>query len=258
MPAISRAIVRPPGRIFAKGLTSASLGAPDFVRALEQHASYCDAFERRGVEVAALEPSDAFPDSTFVEDVAVIVGGRALLTRPGAPTRRGETDLIGAALRARFSDVGQIESPGTLDGGDVCETEDRCYVGISSRTNPSGAEQFARWLERAGKRTEIVDIRRIRGLLHLKSAMAYVGRDTFVIAPPLRTHPAFLDVDAVLVDEKETYAADCLAVNDAVFVPAGFPRLAAALRARGFTLVELDMSEFEKMDGGLSCLSLRF
>ena len=258
MPAISRAIVRPPGSTFANGLTTASLGAPVVDLAREQHAVYRDALRRCGVEIAELPPSNAFPDSTFVEDVAVIVDGHALLTRPGAPSRRGEVDLISDELRSRFRGVAQIEAPGTLDGGDVCEADDRCYVGISDRTNANGAEQFGRWLMSIGRRTEIVDIRSIHGLLHLKSAMAFVGDGTFVIAPPLLGHAAFVARDAIRVSERETYAANCIRVNDAVIAAAGFPGVANALRDRGFTVVELDMSEFEKMDGGLSCLSLRF
>lgn len=258
MPAFSRAIVRPPGPTFSRGLTTAGLGEPDLSLALVQHAAYRRALEAAGVELIELPASDAFPDATFVEDVAVVVDGHLLLTRPGAASRRGEIELIRDTLCALFERPAAIEAPGTLDGGDVCDAGDRLYVGVSARTNPSGAEQLARWAEPIGKRTEIIDIRRLPGLLHLKSALAYVGEATFLVAPPLRDHPGLGRTDVIPVDASEAYAANCIEVNGTVFVPARFPGVAAALRARGFELVALEMSEFEKMDGGLSCLSLRF
>jgi len=257
MPAFTRAIVRPPGSTFAKGLTSASKGAPDVSLARTQHAAYRDALRRCGIDVIELPPSDEFPDATFVEDVAVIVDGDALLTRPGAPTRRDEVGLVRDRIGALFASVGEVAAPGTLDGGDVCDSGHLCYVGISERTNEAGAQQLGRWLESIGRRAVSVDIRPIPGLLHLKSAIAYVG-GTFVVASSMRDHPALSGLPAIYVDDDETYAANCVEINDKVFVAAGFAGLTSALQTRGFDVVALDMSEFEKMDGGLSCLSLRF
>ena len=257
MPAITRAIVRPPGSTFAKGLTSASKGAPDVSLALEQHAAYRGALQRCDVDVIELPPSDDFPDATFVEDVAVIIDGHAILTRPGAPSRQDEVGLMRDRLVALFPLAGEIVAPGTLDGGDVCDTPDVCYIGVSDRTNEAGAEQLGRWLQAIGRRAVKVDIRPAGGLLHLKSAIAFVG-DTFVVAPSMRDHPALRDKPAIYVDDNEAYAANCIEINGRVFVAAGFPRFASALEAHGFEIVTLEMSEFEKMDGGLSCLSLRF
>ena len=257
MPAFTRAIVRPPGLTFANGLTSASKGAPDLSRALAQHAAYRDALRRCGVDVVELPPSDEFPDSTFVEDVAVIIDGHAILTRPGASSRRGEVALIRDTIAARFPRFDRIVEPGTLDGGDVCDAGDRCLIGISDRTNEAGVEQFGRWLGTFAKPSVAVDIRKIPGLLHLKSAIAFVN-GTFVIAQLARTLPALAGEPAVNVDDDEAYAANCVEINGKVLVAAGYPRFASALKGRGHDIVELDMSEFEKMDGGLSCLSLRF
>jgi len=257
MPAITRAIVRPPGSTFAKGLTSASKGAPDVSLALEQHAAYCGALRRCGVDIVALPPSTDLPDATFVEDVAVIVDGNALLTRPGAPIRQGEVGLIRDRIAALFGRVGEIFAPATLDGGDVCESGDLCYVGISEGTNEAGAEQLASWLASIGKRAVAIDIRSDPQLLHLKSGIAFLS-GTFVVTSSMRDHPALAGEPAIFVDADEAYAANCVEINGRVFVAAGFPRLTAALKARGFDIVALDMSEFEKMDGGLSCLSLRF
>ena len=257
MPAFTRAIVRPPGPTFAKGLTSAGKGAPDLSSALAQHSAYRDALRRCGVDVIELPTSDAFPDATFVEDVAVIVDGHPMLTRPGAPSRRDEVGLIRDKVAALFPRYEAIAAPGTLDGGDVCEAGDRCFVGISDRTNEAGADQFGRWLGSLGRRLVKVDIRSIRGLLHLKSAMAFVD-GVFIVAPVARALPALSGEPSIYVKDDDTYAANCVEINGRVLVAAGFPRLTAELKERGLDVIELDMSEFEKMDGGLSCLSLRF
>jgi len=257
MPVIRRAIVRAPGSTFQNGLTSAGKGAPDVSVALVQHAAYRDALRRCGVDVIELPPSDDFPDATFVEDVAVIVDGNAILTRPAAPSRRDEVGLMRDRIGELFSHVTEIVAPGTLDGADVCDTGDTCYIGISDRTNEAGAEQLGDRLESIGRRVINVDIRPIPRLLHLKSAIAFV-RDAFVIASSMRDHLALARERAIFVDNDETYAANCIEINGRVFVAAGFPRIASALKARGFDVITLEMSEFEKMDGGLSCLSLRF
>ncbi|HET9341435.1 MAG TPA: arginine deiminase family protein [Candidatus Eremiobacteraceae bacterium] len=257
MPTFTRAIVRPPGPTFAKGLTSATKGAPDLSVARAQHAAYRDALRHCGVEVMELPPSDAFPDATFVEDVAVIVDGHPMLTRPGAPSRRDEVGLIRDKIAALFERYDAIAAPGTLDGGDVCEAGDRYFVGISDRTNEAGADQLGRLLKSIGKRMVKVDIRSARGLLHLKSAIAFVD-GVFVVAPVARELTALSGEPAIYLDEDDTYAANCVEINGRVLVAAGFSRVTAKLKGRRLDVVELEMSEFEKMNGGLSCLSLRF
>ena len=251
------AIARSPGRTFAQGLTSAALGAPDMNLTLEQHRAYCSALVATGVIVALLDADDAFPDSTFVEDTAIIAGGRAIVTRPGAASRAGETTAIRTALSAWFESIDAIEAPGTVDGGDVCEADDGVYVGLSHRTNREGAEQLAAWLKRDGIATTVVDIRDLDEILHLKSGIAYLGDDTFVAIEALRSRvdlPGRIIVPAA----EENYAANCVRVNDVVLFPSGYPRLQEALVRAGFKPALLDVSEYRKMDGGLSCLSLRF
>ncbi|MFI5389541.1 MAG: hypothetical protein ACHQY2_07445, partial [Candidatus Eremiobacterales bacterium] len=176
---------------------------------------------------------------------------------PERPCRRDEVGLIRDKIAALFDHYDAIAAPGTLDGGDVCEAGDRCFVGISDRTNEAGADQLGRWLESLGKRMEKVDIRSIRGLLHLKSAIAFVN-GMFVVAPIARALPPLSGEPAIYIGDDETYAAKCVEINGRFLVAAGFPRVSAALKGRGLTVIELQMSEFEKMDGGLSCLSLRF
>jgi len=258
MPTFTRAIVRPPADTFANGLTSASLGPPDFKKAREQHRAYRQALERAGLRVVELEESREFPDATFVEDVAVLTGSAAMLTRPGAQSRRGEVGLIRDALSQCHLLLSEITAPGTLDGGDVCDADEHFLIGLSARTNVEGAEQLASWLSTNGRTSTIVDVRAIDALLHFKSGFAYIGDDTMVAVGDLSDHPAFRQYRMVPVVPEEAHAANCVRINDRVLVPAGNPTLTRALEGLGYTLEIIDVSEFQKMDGGLSCLSLRF
>ena len=252
-----RALVRPPGQTFAAGLTSAGLGVPDLARALDQHAAYCRALERCGLEVVRLEPDSGHPDSTFVEDAALVVGDRALLTRPGAASRRGEVAALAPALSRYFPRLGRIEAPGTLDAGDVCETERLVLVGRSQRTNDEGIRQLAAWLAPAGLPLAVIEVRDLPGCLHLKSGLAHLGENRLAVVDELSSHPALAGFQRIRVEAAEAYAANCVRVNDRVLIADGHPRLRAALEALGYALEALDMSEYRKMDGGLSCLSLR-
>ncbi len=254
----SRALVRMPGNTFAQGLTSSALGSPDLDKVLAQHRAYRSALRDAGVEVTVLEADDAFPDSTFVEDTAIVARGHAIITLPGAKSRAGETMPIRTALARHFDDIASIVSPGTLDGGDVCECDDRVFVGISHRTNRDGAEQLAAWLGHAGIDTVFVDIRDLDDILHLKSGMSYLGDGIFVVDEALRSRIPLDAADAIVPAPSEAYGANCVRVNDVVLLAAGYPRLQEAIEKRGLHVVTLDMSEYRKMDGGLSCLSIRF
>ena len=255
----THAIVRPPARNFAGGLTTVDLGRPDVDLALRQHAAYCEALERHGCAVAALPADERFPDSTFVEDTALILPGLgAILTRPGAASRAGEVDAIAGALLMHFPTVSQIEGPGTLDAGDVCEAGDHVFIGISHRTNANGAAQLAIWLQQFGITSSTVDIRGIDTILHLKSGIAAIEPRRLVLIEALAEHPAFAGHDIVRVPAGEEYGGNCVRVNDVIFVSSGQPVFDARLRSLGYRLEVLDMSEYRKMDGGLSCLSLRF
>jgi dimethylargininase len=251
------AIVRPPADSFAQGLTTAGLGVPDLSLALSQHAAYCAALEQLGVRVTALPPDAAFPDSTFVEDTAVVTAQGAIVARPGAPSRAGEVAAIRRVLEARFGSVAAIASPGTLDGGDICQADGSFFIGLSDRTNEEGARQLAEWLGRLGYDSSIIDIRGNGALLHLKSGIAWLGGGDLVVAEALVDHPALAGHRRIVVPADETYASNCVRVNDAVLLAAGFPAVAADVAALGHRVVTLDMSEFRRMDGGLSCLSLR-
>jgi dimethylargininase len=145
-----------------------------------------------------------------------------------------------------------------LDGGDICEAGKHFFIGVSRRTNEEGARQLAAFLTRDGFTTSFVDIREMRSILHLKSGTAWVGEGKLVVMEELAGREEFRGYELIRVAPEESYAANCVRVNDYVLIPAGFPKIAAELVARGFGIMEIEVSEFRKMDGGLSCLSLRF
>ena len=264
----TKAIVRPPSANFAEGLTTAALGAPDYRRALEQHGAYCDALERCGLTLIRLDADPEYPDSCFVEDTAVLVNvpdanghGRrlAVLTRPGAASRAGETESMSAVLKhlLREPAIYHIEPPGTLDGGDVCEAGDHYFIGVSARTNESGAEQLAKFLAAHGYTSSLIDIRGT-ALLHLKSGLAHLSDNRLVASEAIAGRQELSGFALVPVPRGEEYAANCVRVNDRVLVASGFERFESTLNGLGHQTIVLAMSEFQKMDGGLSCLSLRW
>jgi len=261
----TRAIVRPPAPSFAEGLTTAGLGAPDYELAIKQHEAYCAALERCGLALTRLEPDQDYPDSTFVEDVAIVTDAFAILTRPGAPSRAGEVESMQETLANFFEKVFEIEAPGTLDGGDICQAGDHFFIGISKRTNEAGASQLGEFLKQSGYASTLIDIRKsvpgaraTGSLLHLKSGIAYLGDNRLVIVESLTSQKDFAGYNLVRVDQAESYAANCIRVNNHVIIASGYPKFAAQLQELGYQTIALDMSEFRKMDGGLSCLSLRF
>jgi len=254
----TRAIVRPPTDNFADGLTSVALGQPDFALAQRQHANYCAALERCGLKLTRLAAEPDFPDATFVEDTAIVTPDFAILTRPGAASRLGEVERVAGPLRRSFARVHALAAPGTLDGGDVCQADRHFFIGLSERTNEEGARQLGALLEQEGFSSSCVDIRGIGGILHLKSGMSYLGERRVVLIDALADHPAFHGYEIVRIAPAENYAANFLNINSNVIVSAGYPKFAASMRAFGNPVIELDMSEFRKMDGALSCLALRF
>ena len=255
---LTNAIVRPPGTDFAEGLTTVDMGAPVLEKAVEQHERYCEALQRCGLILTRLEAALSYPDSTFVEDTAILTDRCAILTRPGANSREGEVPSIKEVLVRFYPSFHVITPPGTLDGGDVCQAGDHFFIGISGRTNEEGARQLAGFLEQERYTATCIDIRRIESILHLKSGLAYLGGNRLVVIDVLGEQEAFRRYDVVRVEAVENYAANCVRVNDHVLLAAGYPVLLNTLRSFGYPVVTLEMSEFQKMNGGLSCLSLRF
>jgi dimethylargininase len=254
----THAIVRPPAATFAAGITSSGLGPPNLTLALEQHEAYCRTLERLGLSLSRLDADTGFPDSTFVEDTAIVTSRGAVLTRPGAPSRAGEVASLGSALRLWFPDVDRIVATGTVDGGDVCEAGEHFFIGRSRRTNAEGAAQLAAWLSRRGLGSSIIDIRDMPGLLHLKTGVSWLGERRLLAIGSLARHEAFRQWEIVRVPDGEEYAANGIRVNAALLVARGFPATSALLGELGYEVVALEMSEYRKMDGGLSCLSVRW
>ncbi|MGA7107550.1 MAG: arginine deiminase family protein [Terracidiphilus sp.] len=252
------AIARIPGTNFADGLTTVDLGVPAYDRVLAQHSSYCDALRTCGLSVTTLEADLRHPDSTFVEDTAILTPRGAILTRPGAATRAGEVEAIHPAINRFYPSTRSIQAPGTVDGGDICEAEHHFFIGLSHRTNEDGARQLAAHLTDLGYTSSTIDVREITTILHLKSGLSYIGEKTLVVMEEMAEMEAFHKFDQIRVSPEETYAANCVRVNQRVLAAAGFPRFTADLETHGFDPLILEMSEFRKMDGGLSCLSLRF
>jgi dimethylargininase len=257
----TRAIVRTPASNFSEGLTSADggvgFGTPQFERAVEQHAAYCAALAQCGLTLTRLPPDPNYPDSTFVEDTAILTERCAVITRPGALSRRGEVMNISNVVANFYPALLSIQAPGTLDGGDVCQAANHFFVGLSERTNEAGAKQLAELLAPFGYTSSFVDIRRIYNLLHLKSGLAYLDDNCLVVTEALG-HEAFPEYELIHVNSNEEYAANCIRVNDHVLLAAGYQSFAQTLIGLGYQTIALEMSEFQKMDGGLSCLSLRF
>ena len=251
---LTRAILRLPGPDFASGITTASLGAPDLSRMLAQHAAYADALRAAGLEVEVLDALPGFPDAYFVEDVAVVVPELAVVARPGATSRRGEEDEIVPVLAAHRAVV-RLEHPATLDGGDVLVIDRTVFIGLSARTNEEGARQLARLLEPRGYRSRTVPV--VSGL-HLKSSLNPVGNETLLVSPRIADRPELRPYRRIVVEAGDEAACNSLLVNGTLLTPAGFPKVRRQLAAAGLRTIELDVSEARKMDGGLTCLSLRF
>lgn len=251
------AIVQPPSDSYAAGITTSTLGAPDVALARAQHAAYCTALQRLGVTVTALPSDAAFPDATFVEDTAVVTPHGAIIARPGATSRAGEVTAMRGVLEMKLGAVAAITDPGTLDGGDICQAGRHFFIGLSQRTNDEGARQLAHWLAQSGYTASTIDIRDNSALLHLKSGISWLGDNIVVVTDALANHPALRDYTKLVTSAAESYAANCVRVNDAVLMAKGYPDIAKRVAATGREVVVLDVSEFEKMDGGLSCLSVR-
>lgn len=251
----TRAIVRTPGRSMINGLSTAGLGLPDYEKALAQHAAYVEALETCGLGVTVLPPDERFPDSTFVEDVALLTPVCAIITRPGAPSRRGETAAMCAVLQEHYEQIEEIQPPGTVEAGDIMMVGKHFYIGLSQRTNAEGAQQMIEILEKYGFSGSTVPLKE---MLHLKSGVSYLENNRLLAAGEFQTAEVFQGFDILPVPEEEQYAANSLWVNGTVLTPAGFPRTRELIERAGYPVLEVDVSEFRKLDGGLSCLSLRF
>ena len=237
------------------GISRAGLGTPDYRKALAQHADYIEALKECGLQVTVLPADENFPDSTFVEDVALMTPHCAILTNPAVPTRTLETQSLLVTIREFYADIEIIEVPGTVEGGDIMMVGERFYIGLSERTNPTGAAQMIAILERYGMRGSVVDL---TGVLHLKTGLGYLENNNLLACGEFLSKPEFQRYNLLQVDPEEAYAANSVWVNGTVLTPKGFLKTRTLIASAGYKVREVDVSEFQKLDGGLSCLSLRF
>jgi len=237
------------------GLSSASLGKPDYQKALLQHADYVAALRECGLLVTVLPPDESFPDSTFVEDVALMTPHCAIITNPGTPSRNLETRSMFEVIRRFYTDIEIIQSPGTVEAGDIMMVGDDYYIGISGRTNVAGADQVIAILQRFGLHGSMMELDEV---LHLKTGLGYLENNKLLACGEFLEKPEFQEFELLIVDADEAYAANSVWINDTVLTPSGFPKTSLMIESAGYKVREVDVSEFQKLDGGLSCLSLRF
>jgi dimethylargininase len=226
--------------------------AIDVALARRQHAAYEQALRDAGCDVRQLPELPGHPDAVFVEDTAVVLDEVAVITRPGADSRRGETASMAEALSA-WRELARIEPPGTLDGGDVLRLDRVLYVGASARSNADGIAGLARLLMPFGYRVEAVPL---RGCLHLKSAVTPVAPGRLLLNPDWVDACRFPGWEPVMIDPGEPHAANVLRIGDAVICPMSCPRTAGRLQRLGLDVREVDMSETEKAEGGVTCCSV--
>lgn len=255
MARFKNAIVKRPCKNMIHGLSTAGLGTPDYEKALKQHDVYIKALQKCGLEVTILDADERFPDSVFIEDIALLTTKCAIVTLPGAPSRMAENDGIENVLGQFYQHVEFIVPPGTIDGGDIMMVGDHFYIGLSDRTNEAGARQMIAILEKVGLTGTTIAI---KDVLHLKTGVAYLENKTLLISKKMASLKAFDEYNKIIVDEHEAYAANSVWINGKVLVPAGYSKTAAQIEGAGYEIISVDVSEYQKLDGGMSCLSLRF
>ena len=251
-------IVKRPCKAMIEGITSApELGKPDYELALKQHDAYIEALKSCGVEVKVLPADEAYPDSCFVEDPAVLTRKCAIITNPGAESRNGEVQAMIPVIKEYYPEglIEYIKSPGTLEGGDVMMVGDHFYVGRSHRTNEEGIRQFIAILNKYGMTGSEVPLEKV---LHLKTGVNYIENNNMLVSGEFIDKPDFEKYNKIVVPEEESYGANCIWVNDTVIVAEGYPTVLAEVEKAGYKTIIVDTSEYRKLDGGLSCLSLRF
>lgn len=249
------AIVRKPGSSAIHGLREHDGPGPSYDGLIAEHEAYVAALEGVGLAVEVLPPLEEFPDSMFVEDPAFVFEGHAILLRPGTATRVEEAERIGPALRENFASVHSLER-GFCDGGDILVVPGRVLVGLSSRTDREGARAFIGQLAAIGLSGEIVVPP--AGVLHLKTGCSLVDEETVLVSEAIAASGLFEGMQTIVVPDEEAPAANVLRINSMLLANAQFPRTLDLLDRHGARLLPLDTQEINRIDAGLSCMSLRW
>ena len=251
----TRALTRKPAETCVDGLRAVDTGAPDFDAFKADHEAYLDALRAAGAEVTVLDPLPAYPDSVFVEDAALCLPEAAILMRPGAPSRFGEAAAIAPDLTRLYPRVVALPGDGRIEGGDILVTETEILVGLSARTDAEGVEGLRDVVAEWGDVVRVLETP--PEILHFKTDCALLDEETILATPRLAATGAFKGYRVIETAEGEDAAANCIRVNDLVIAPEGFPRTAERL-ARDYDLRLIRNAEAAKLDGGMSCMSLRF
>jgi dimethylargininase len=254
----TKAITRRPCKALVNGIsTYLEEGKPVYENAIKQHDHYVSILKELGLEVTELEADERYPDSCFVEDPAVVMERCAVITNPARESRNGEKYEIVDTIKKFYSDdqIFHIEAPGTMEGGDVMRVGDHFYIGMSDRTNAEGAKQFNDIVTRFGYTSSTVPV--TEGL-HLKDFAVYLEDNNMLVSAIMNEQPEFKDFNRLVVPAEEIYAINSLYINGTVIVPEGYPKTQKMIEDCGYPIKLIDSNEFKKIDGSLTCLSLRF
>lgn len=252
----THAITRRPARSITDGLRAVDTGTPDLATMQDHHAAYVAALRATGATVVELPPLDTFPDSVFVEDTALCLPQGAIIMRPGAPTRLGEETEMAPHLQALYTTVEWIKGPGTIEGGDILVTGREILVGRSARTDAAGIDELRAIVTAWGH--SLREVHTPPGVLHFKTDCSLLDADTILSTERLAASGCFEGYRVIHTAPGEEAAANAIRFNDTVIMAAGFPATRDRIRAAGYSVTEIGNSECAKLDGGMSCLSLRF
>lgn len=252
----THAICRRPSRSIVDGLRAVDVGSPDLSLFEQHHADYVQALRDTGADVTVLDPLEAFPDSVFVEDAALCLQEGAVIMRPGAPTRLGEAAAIAPHLATHYDDLLRIQGPGFIEGGDILTTEREILIGLSARTNRAGVQEFSKSVDRWEYNVRIVETP--PDVLHFKTDCSLLNEETILSTRRLEASGCFAGYKVIHTAEGEEASANAIRFNGIVVMPAGFPKTRDKLIEAGFDVREVGNTEAAKLDGGMSCLSLRF
>ncbi|WP_028124974.1 dimethylarginine dimethylaminohydrolase family protein [Eremococcus coleocola] len=254
-----KAIVRKPCKAMLEGISTGMFSdeSPVYEQAVVQHAAYTKTLEELGLKVLVLDKLEEYPDSCFVEDPAVVMKECAIITNSPRKSRNGEKIEILPAIQTFFqaNQIFHITEPGTMEGGDVMLVGKHYFVGLSERTNEEGARQFNEIVAKYGYTTSTV---KVTEGLHLKDFAIYLENNNMLVSPNMNEVPEFQEFNRFIVPAEELYAINSLYINGTVMVPAGHPKTQAHIESLGYPVKVINTDEFKKIDGSLTCLSLRW
>ncbi|MBL4807079.1 MAG: dimethylarginine dimethylaminohydrolase [Rhodobacteraceae bacterium] len=252
----AHAITRKPAKSVIAGLRAEDTGTPDFAQMEVDHAAYVATLRETGATVIELPALEEFPDSVFVEDDALCLKDLAILMRPGAPSRSGEVALMAETIRAQYDDVFEIKGPGFIEGGDILTTGREILIGKSARTDAAGVAELRAIVTTFGY--SLREVQTPADVLHFKTDCSLLDGETILATKRLDASGCFEGYRVLHTADGEEAAANAIRFNQFVIMAAGFPKTAEMLRRNGFVIREINNTECAKIDGGMSCLSLRF